>query len=364
MSTRFEAVPGILPDGLSLSDLEAVRLILRGGSVVDWHRLNLDSDDEVDRFLTVNGFDPLESEDMERLDYLRECAIGYLRGVFRYCFPPEIAKDASARDLLRIASSESEFQALACVLLKVMHIVNHIESQELHHHLPVSENDLFERAEKAVTRVVRELQDAGAPIVRYEASRKSRNSLITKLLAKKASLASQVFDRVRFRIITRTAADLVPVLSYLKDRILPYNYVIPGESRNEILHAEDFLQTPVILGEEGHRLRFQFEMEDASADRESNLFSSSSFRMINFIVDMPIQVKDVIRNADNPVMKRLGSRIFLLVEFQMFDQATWHENERGDANHEAYKDRQHWAVLRRLMHGGGFGPNFVGKTRF
>jgi hypothetical protein len=37
----------------TLADLEAVRLILRGDSVIDWHRLNLASEDEVRDFLVA-----------------------------------------------------------------------------------------------------------------------------------------------------------------------------------------------------------------------------------------------------------------------------------------------------------------------
>ena len=41
---------------LSLSDLEAVRLILRGNSIIDWNRANFRSLDEADRFLRLHLF--------------------------------------------------------------------------------------------------------------------------------------------------------------------------------------------------------------------------------------------------------------------------------------------------------------------
>ena len=42
---------------LALSELEQVRLILRGGSVVDWFRLRFDALDDVRAFLTLQGAD-------------------------------------------------------------------------------------------------------------------------------------------------------------------------------------------------------------------------------------------------------------------------------------------------------------------
>jgi hypothetical protein len=43
---------------LSLGDVERARLVLRGGSVLDWRRLNVTSLAEGDAILRVNGFDP------------------------------------------------------------------------------------------------------------------------------------------------------------------------------------------------------------------------------------------------------------------------------------------------------------------
>ena len=44
-------------EDFTLGDVEAMRL-LRGGSVIDWHRLAFTDAAEVDRFLRINEFDP------------------------------------------------------------------------------------------------------------------------------------------------------------------------------------------------------------------------------------------------------------------------------------------------------------------
>ena len=41
---------------IGLSDLEAVRLLLRGSSVIDWNRANFRSYEEVDRFFSLHQF--------------------------------------------------------------------------------------------------------------------------------------------------------------------------------------------------------------------------------------------------------------------------------------------------------------------
>ncbi|MGZ3438958.1 MAG: TIGR04552 family protein, partial [Polyangia bacterium] len=55
----------------TLGDVEAMRLLLRGGSVIDWHRLSFTDGSEVDRFLRLNEFDPAVADDMDRLEELR-----------------------------------------------------------------------------------------------------------------------------------------------------------------------------------------------------------------------------------------------------------------------------------------------------
>src|SRR5258707_1334112 len=56
--TRVRAELGRLADA-SLGDLEAIRNLLQGVSVIDWHRLAFADTAEVDRFLRVNEFDKL-----------------------------------------------------------------------------------------------------------------------------------------------------------------------------------------------------------------------------------------------------------------------------------------------------------------
>src|SRR6185312_16815196 len=71
----------------TLADVEAMRLLLRGGSVIDWHRLALTDAAEVDRFLALNEFDPSNADDMDRLEELRADAVEYLTRNFSYRIP-------------------------------------------------------------------------------------------------------------------------------------------------------------------------------------------------------------------------------------------------------------------------------------
>jgi uncharacterized protein (TIGR04552 family) len=362
---------GLSFGNIDLADVEAVRLTLRGGSVVDWHRLNLQDKDEVDRFLLVNGFDVQDPDDETRLLHLLKVAVEYLESNFNFHFPACLKQPAAVEDILLMASGSSEFQKLACVILKVMHVVNHVESQQLRFRLAVPEDQLFQMAVARVDQTIAAMRISGAPILHYAANRKTRDSLITKLLAKKTNFAAEVYDRLRFRIITREYPDIIPVLSYLKDNLFPYNYVVPGQSRNHIITTAALLgEIPELCAREpGLANRFLYEDAEDGDDlnQEINAFSGQSFKMINFVVELPIKVRELVAK-DNPDMAELGNLVYIQIEFQFFDEKTWASNEVGDNNHERYKDRQRWEVIRRLVHGNRYGmaddPGWEGKTRW
>src|SRR5262245_40502230 len=118
-------------DQATLADVEAMRLLLRGGSVIDWHRLAFTDVAEVDRFLKVNEFDPARSEDLDRLEELRADAVEYLTRNFSYRIPEDVAHGMPVRDLFLLASSRGRKQTYACIILKVMHVIHHLAGREL-----------------------------------------------------------------------------------------------------------------------------------------------------------------------------------------------------------------------------------------
>jgi uncharacterized protein (TIGR04552 family) len=346
-SPRTKEAPRI-SDG-TLADLEAMRLLLAGGSVIDWHSLSFSDAAEVDRFLRVNELDPARPDDMDRLEALREEAVEYLTRNFGYRIPDAVAHGMPARELFLLASSKGRRQVYACVVLKAMHVLHHLAGRELLFKLPVSDDQVFGFVEAKVVKVVEEIRAAGYPIVEFAWSRKERDSLITKLLAKKASIAAHVYDKLRFRLITRTLEDLPPVLNELLHRLVPFNYVIPGESVNGILPFRRLVDDHPSLARYSDQLQAPLDAEEKLADL-SNEFSGPSYRVINFVTDLPVRIDGHLplpQSGDED----LGSVIFVLTEFQVMDAETAGMNEAGENSHQAYKERQHERVKLRLSGG-------------
>ena len=339
-------------EDFTLGDLTAIRNLLRGGSVIDWHRLYFNDRDEVDRFLRVNELDPVDAHDMRRLGELRSAAVEFLERHLAFQIPDEVASGVPPRDLLLVASQKGRRRTHACVVLKVMHVMHHLAGRELLTKLPVSGDQIFHLVEEKVLRTVEEIKAVGCPVVEFEWSRKHADSLITKLLAKKESIAADVYDNLRFRMITNTEEQLVFVLRELTQRLVPFNYVIPGQSVNDIVKIRE------TLGRSPALQRFLPDITDlaaVAADKKpspQNEFSGPGYRVINFVADLPVRIdRYLCRPPDDPIFADLGCVVFVLTEFQIIDSRTAENNESGENSHEKYKERQAARVRARLMHG-------------
>ncbi len=331
---RVVRPPGV--DELTLADIESIRLMLRGESVIDWHRLNYADHAEVDRFLRLNEFDPESDEEMGWLEDVRAEAVDYLARAYAMAIPDEVAADLPARDLFLVASSHGPHQKWACVVLKVMHIIHHINGRKSLLKMSVSDEIIFREIELKVMQVVEQLRAAGAPLAEWEWSRKPVDSQITKLLAKRSTLAASIYDKLRFRLIVPTPEDLVPMLATLTRQLIPFNYVVPGESVNQLIDLAALVRTQ----DESGRTR-------AATAVPYNEFSGPEYRIVNFVADLPLRVGRLLPASETPA--DIGHVVFVLTEFQIADKQTALRNESGASSHEAYKARQHERVRMRLF---------------
>ncbi len=337
---------------VSLADLDAIRLLLLGNSVIDWHYLSLTQPEEVDRFLRVNEFDPRHPEDIARLERLRSEANEYLIRHLDYRIPREIATEVPAKELFILASKRDRYQRYACMILKVMHVMHHLEGREILFKLPVSNDQVFGLVENKVLQVVEEIRAAGHPIIEFSWSRKEYSSLITKLLAKRESIAAHVYDKLRFRLIVRDRTDLGPLLNEMLHRLIPFNYVIPGQTVNSILPFDEV----VSASPWGDAYLAPMQKESARSEQTLgstvNTFSGSGYKVLNFIADLPIRVGAVLEQMKSPLGVSSGfdprAVIFVLTEFQLIDLETETKNEQDENSHRAYKERQISLVKARL----------------
>jgi uncharacterized protein (TIGR04552 family) len=352
---ELDAVPeGAAPPPLvTLHDVDAVRLLLTGGSVVDWQRLSFRTLEEVDRFLAVHLLDVNTPEDMERIRYVFNEAVSYLEEQLHLHFPKDLRSPVDVRQVFLWASEHGRFrrtQILACVILKLMHIIHHMEAANLRFRLSLSEERILEGAHRRIAQQARSLQESGVPIAAFYGNRKPRSSIITKLAAKREAVAAPIFDKLRYRVVVFRHDQILPTLATFVRTVFPFNYTVPGQSHNNLVELDDLDQylNPADLALDRERRSTGWQVRPLRPG--GNEFSGSTYRVINWIVDYPVRIPPSA--APEGFSFEVGRVVYVNVEFQLLDQATALSNEQGENAHSLYKDRQHRQVAQRLKRGG------------
>jgi uncharacterized protein (TIGR04552 family) len=331
-------------DAFTLGDLDAVRLVLRGDSIIDWHRLDFTGPHEVDEFLSAHEFYQDDERDRERLEQLKSEAIGYIRRTFEFPVPKSLER-TSVPELLMVATGRGPKQVCACAILKCMHIINYLDGRELLFVLPLSDQEVFHLVEEKVFRVIGTMLAGGFPIIEFVGGRKKKDSLYTKLLSKEETTAAQIYDKLRFRIVTRSKDDLLPIVQYLTKRLFPFSYVVPRQSVNSIFDLRAYCEGDPHLGP----MWTETQGGDDGLSAVENRFSAEAYRVLHFVVDMPVRLPRKYLDRAPASASRFGQVIFVTCEFQLVDRETDANNEMGEASHAKYKDRQKRAVMRRLQ---------------
>lgn len=349
----------ILPlERFGVRELEEIRLILRGGSVIDWRRLNFRTYEEVDAFLRLCLFRPGEAADDARMRAILEESVEYLRSVFRYRVADVVAEPDSIHELFLIASDvgpHRKWRRIACIVLKVMHTLFHTDSREMLHRLPIASEALARRVDERVRAWAAALKESGAPVVEFTGSVKTRESTITKLLSKRESVATQIFDKVRYRIITEEKEDILSVINHLTTHLVPFNLVVPAQTENTLLSFSGLIESIPSFKELVPELQLDpyeaTELEWEKKKGKLNEFSGKTYRVLNFIADVPVRLDDFQAAVGLVGQPKDPAIVFVPVEFQFLDRETARENEIGENSHERYKRRQQLRVLRRLSRG-------------
>lgn len=322
----------------SLRDIRMIRSVLDGEAVIDWRALHFKTHQEVIQFLKVNEFDIQNGRDLKRLAFIYQNALSYLQEVHEIEIP-EIFQHKNIIDLFLMASNPktNQYAALTCSILKVMNIINHIDSQDLVSHIPIKRSLLADQVKKKLLKSIDQMKALGYPDVEFQWSIKERNSIISKFLTKQEGIIAHISDRIRIRIVTDTKEQLLPVLYYLFNFLFPYNYVISNQTRNNLLTLSDKMASPNLD-----------QLISFAESSSTNRFSGPSYKILNFVVDIPIRLDDMMILPDNNQFSNHAYIIYMLTEVQMLDRETTINNEKGENAHPLYKERQKRSILKRL----------------
>ncbi len=280
------------------------------------------------------------------------------------------------------------------IVLKVMHTILHVDKDLRSNYFSEIQTQIFDRFYKYLQRNDDGLffaksdnveKHSQVPLVEFETkSKKTRDSVIIKLLHKAENVAEELFDRVGVRLVTDSRFDTLRVIKFLVENfvIIPHN-VKPSRSLNSLIDLESFKQKHSLLIKKALRSglseeEFIVAMEEevlkssfGSEAEDRNSHSLTGYSAIQFTCRHLIKYKNPflqefieLRNEaklqkEGELAKKIRSmdysliardvRFFYPYEVQIVDREAHRINSEGEASHVEYKKSQINAAKKRLF---------------
>lgn len=381
-----------------------MNVLIGGRSSIDLPEIQMSSRDEASRFLKSYGYDPDRTHDARLIHATIVESLGFIernlmpkewkQGVVP---PPQVMSCTDARDLLIWACDRSPDASLkrmwSCALLRVMHTIAHIEGAFRYSDIDSARDDIMGRFQSILS-----YQDQGVwmthgehrvPLYKMEwKTQKSRESILLKLLHKRANVAETIYDMLGIRIVAHTQSDALQVIRMLyRSHVVSFPNAIPSRSRNSLIDPDVFhVQLDQARGElmTGSLSPEEFEAKLAGLrigpplDDKENQHSGADYQAIQLtcrqLIRTPRPLTTLRKNleaaaeensSNGPlacylsemasVLKNIA-RIrgdeefaFFPFEVQVMDLKAWETNSTGKASHGRYKRSQVRAARRRVL---------------
>jgi len=290
--------------------------------------------------------------------------------------------------------NKKEDKLWAEIILKVMHTIIHADKDLRSNYFNIVQTQIFDRFYKYIFRGDNDKLYIGikgsediVQLVDFETkSKKTRESVIIKLLHKAENVAEELFDRVGVRFVTHSRFDTLRVIRFLleKNIVIPHNNK-PSRAINTMIDLPRFREAhqrviKMALRNNLSEDRFVAAMEREILDcnlqgetNERNKFTSKSYQSIQFTCRQLIEYKNPFLQEfnelrriakkldpdDNELARRVLNmdispvardiRFFYPYEIQIVDNTAFQENSQGDASHQEYKRQQVQSAMKRIF---------------
>lgn len=379
-------------------------VLIGGKSSIDLQEIRVRSWQDATEFLRYYGYDPDVPADAQKIHMVICEAWNFIE---QYLMPFEWSRGKQppshllythdARDIILAASDMrpevATTQAWACAVLRVMHTIAHIDGVTKYADIEAARTQVMNRFLKFVFRD----QDGKLRFGDRQTSvvldriewklRKSRESIILKLLHKKANVAETIYDLLGIRIITKKLADVMVVVKFLRDfHIVTFPNCNPSRARNSLIDVESFKHNVDMLREmlEDGRIKPQeftnilqgLTKPLAAVNSAVNPHTAKGYRAVQLtcrqLIRYPnpamrwqeklrryLQEKNISVQAQHicaeilqlaatePQEEQLEG--FFPFELQVMDEVSAAQNAMGEASHDRYKQSQVKAARRRVL---------------
>ena len=363
----------------------------------------LQNEEQVTKFLKGYGLDPADPVSQAELFGNFQEAMQFIRRYFLkegsedgldLQVPNSLYMITDVRNLFLMASGNAhaseEDRLWAEIVLKVMHTILHVDKDLRSNYFNVIQTQIFDRFYKYITRnqdneLFLKGDGKSIPLVDFQTkSKKTRDSVIIKLLHKAENVAEELFDRIGVRFITKTKFDILLVTKFLIENniVIPHN-IKPSRSVNSIIDLHEFRRKyngllKMALRNDLSEERFlaavnreiaEINMEKAKSDR--NEHTSNSYRSVQFTCRQLVRYKNPFlkefldikkiakEDSENPLAAKVLAldpsliskdiRFFYPFEVQIVDEESHKINSEGEASHNEYKRSQKVSAMNRVF---------------
>ncbi len=381
-------------------------VLIGGKSSIDLHEMKIRNWQDATEFLRYYGYDPEVPTDAQKIhaviceawNFIEQYLMPYewSRGKQP---PPHLLYAHDARDILLAASDMRPdvalSQAWACAVLRVMHTIAHIDGVSKFADVEAARTQIMNRFLRFIFRDQEgklRIGDRHSSVVldRIEWKlRKSRESIILKLLHKKANVAETIYDLLGIRIITKRISDVMVVLKFMRDfHMVTFPNCNPSRARNSLIDVDNFKHNVDMLREMLEDGRIQPEEFTnilqglikplaVTAQAGVNPHSGRNYRAVQLTCRQLIRYPNPLLRWQERLQsflseQNLGSQAsaicseflrlsqceqqereiegFFPFELQILDEQSATLNASGDASHDRYKQSQVRAARRRILH--------------
>lgn len=369
------------------------RVALEGRSYLDVPKLALENKNDAKLFLKSYGYDiddPLIREEIwriyfESLSFIKNHLLDPGEKI-----PTEFFMRGNHSEILRLLTEASKRSSdrgrWACSILRVMHIVSHLDNDVRIENFGHAREQIFTSMDSHITSVGGRRwrfggKEMGIPLVRYiKKERKERPSILMKLLSRPTNVVEEIYDSLGFRFVTETRFDAYRLIHQLfrSGAVSPAN-IQPGRSVNTLIPLDIFKQTIdetrelLDRGELGPKTLAKAlkKIEDETLVSWSlvrNPNTSRWYRAIQFtcrhLVVAPdptyrfwSEIKPELEKAKNaatllkkiPITLRERRTFYYPYEIQILDKDSYVESIGGRSRHREYKAKQRLMARNRVL---------------
>ncbi len=285
---------------------------------------------------------------------------------------------------------KTEDQLWAGVVLKVMHTLLHTDKDLRYRYYSTIQQQIFDRFYKFIHRDEENRlflkNETGTTIPLYDfqtKAKKTRDSIVIKLLHKQENVAEELFDRIGVRIITYNKLDALRVIKFLhRNNVIMINNIKPSRSQNTLVDLSKLRMKIFTLYKNAIRQNLEEDVFYQSLNtlidecysgksHSDNRHTLDEYRAIHFTGRQLIKYrnpfmssfnevrKQALKDKENPVSQALLNldtsaisrdvRFFYPFEVQITDYQSHVKNTQGEASHVEYKKSQLKSAMKRIF---------------